>query len=153
MFNSQIPSAVSCMGPATATAVIVFLLAGLQHRELLDALTDDHPDLHTEESVELAKVGLSQYFAGAVVMPDGRTYLWMAKSVRGRSSGFGHPVAEFAIGLGCDISEAPHLVYSQGLNLDPSSAAEIGPGCRVCPREHCVQRAFPARGQDFMRQR
>ncbi|WP_293951656.1 short-chain fatty acyl-CoA regulator family protein [uncultured Corynebacterium sp.] len=226
-------------------------IAGLQHVQLLEALTDDHPDLPTPEAVELAKVGLAQYFAGAVVMPygsfldfarstrfdidlisarfgvsfestchrlstlqrqgnegvpfffvrsdragniskrqsaatfhfsrtngtcplwtlhqafesqgtitrqvarmpDGRTYLWMAKSVRGRSSGFGNPVAEFAIGLGCDISEAPHLVYSQGLNLDPSSAAEIGPGCRVCPREDCVQRAFPATGQDLLRRR
>ncbi|BAU95091.1 transcriptional regulator [Corynebacterium suranareeae] len=224
-------------------------LAFLAHSDLLDTLTTDQPELPTEAAVRLAKVGLSQYFAAALVMPytrflnfardknydidliseafgvsfesachrlstlqrlgaegipfffvrsdragniskrqsaatfhfsrtdgtcplwalhraferqgditrqvarmpDGRTYLWIARSVKGRTHGFGNPVAEFAIGLGCDISEAPGLVYSQGLNLDPESAAQIGPGCRICPRENCVQRAFPPSGKDSIR--
>lgn len=224
-------------------------LTFLAHAELLDTLTADQPDLPSEAAIRLAKVGLSQYFAAAVVMPytrflefaqdkhydieliseafgvsfesachrlstlqrsgasgvpfffvrsdragniskrqsaatfhfsrtdgtcplwalhraferqgnitrqvarmpDGRTYLWLARAVKGRTHGFGHPAAEFAIGLGCDISEAPGLVYSQGLNLDPESAAEIGPGCRICPRENCVQRAFPPSGQESIR--
>ncbi|WP_080796303.1 short-chain fatty acyl-CoA regulator family protein [Corynebacterium pacaense] len=224
-------------------------LAPLLHPDLFTSLTADHPDLPTVKSVEIARTGLAQYFAGAVVMPyeqflgfaretrydielisarfgvsfeaachrlstlqrrgkegvpfffvrsdragniskrqsaatfhfsrtngtcplwalhraferrghitrqvarmpDGRTYLWMATSISGRTHGFGHPSAEFAIGLGCDIAEAPKLVYSQGLNLDPASAAEIGPGCRLCPRENCVQRAFPPTGRESLR--
>lgn len=224
-------------------------LAALRYPDLLESLTGEHPDLPTVESRAVAKVGLAQYFAGAVVMPyqqflefarserydieliathfgvsfestchrlstlqrrghegvpfffvrsdragniskrqsaatfhfsrtngtcplwtlhqafehqgqitrqvarmpDGRTYLWMAKAIRGRPHGFGRPSSEFAIGLGCDIDQAPELIYAQGLNLDPASASEIGPGCRVCPRTGCVQRAFPATGQDNRR--
>lgn len=224
-------------------------LAALAHPELLDTLTLDQPDLPTEAATRLARIGLAQYLAAAVVMPytrfldfarekmydieliatefgvsfesachrlstlqrpgaagvpfffvrsdragniskrqsaasfhfsrtdgtcplwalhrafenhgdisrqvarmpDGRTYLWIVKAVRGRPHGFGRPAAEFAIGLGCDISEATALIYAQGLNLDPAAATEIGPGCRLCPRDNCIQRAFPPSGQDYIR--
>ncbi len=78
-------------------------------------------------------------------MPDGRTYLWIARSVTHRRGGYGTPARTFAIGLGCDLRHAERLVYAKGLNTkDPSAAMPIGTGCKVCHRNDCGQRAFPA---------
>ena len=78
------------------------------------------------------------------VMPDGGAYLWVARMVQGPTAGFGAPRQENAVALGCDISHAGRLVYADGLDLSPSSATPIGPGCETCPRTRCPQRAFPA---------
>ncbi len=78
-------------------------------------------------------------------MPDGRIYLWIARSVTHRRGGYGKPARTFAIGLGCDLRHAERLVYAKGLNLkDASTATPIGAGCKVCHRTDCGQRAFPA---------
>lgn len=77
-------------------------------------------------------------------MPDGRTYFWVARTVRHRSAHYTQPGKLFSIGLGCDIRHAHRTVYSQGLDLSNLGAATpIGVGCRVCSRSHCAQRAFP----------
>ncbi|MFG1184737.1 short-chain fatty acyl-CoA regulator family protein [Xanthobacter aminoxidans] len=81
-------------------------------------------------------------------MPDGRTYLWIARTVHHSAGGYGDPGKTFAIGLGCDIRHAGRLVYSKGLALDdPSAAIPIGAGCKVCERPSCPQRAFPLIGR------
>jgi predicted transcriptional regulator/transcriptional regulator with XRE-family HTH domain len=81
-------------------------------------------------------------------MPDGRTYLWIARSVSSGGLGFGSPGKTFSIGLGCDVRHAPRLVYAKGLDLsDPSAATPIGMGCKVCERPDCPQRAFPFMGR------
>jgi predicted transcriptional regulator/DNA-binding XRE family transcriptional regulator len=81
-------------------------------------------------------------------MPDGRTYLWIARCVSRPTGGFGSPERTFAIGLGCDVRHAPRLVYARGLNLaDGQAATPIGAGCRICDRQGCPQRAFPALGK------
>ncbi len=81
-------------------------------------------------------------------MPDGRTYLWIARAVVRSTGGFGAPARSFAIGLGCDLRHASRLVYAKGLALDDlSTATPIGPGCKVCDRQGCTQRAFPALGR------
>lgn len=81
-------------------------------------------------------------------MPDGRTYLWVARTVGTANAGFGLPGKSFAVGLGCDIRHAGRLVYSRGLDLgDPSMATPIGAGCKVCERNGCPQRAFPPIGR------
>lgn len=78
-------------------------------------------------------------------MPDGRNYLWIARCVTHRRGGYGTPARTFAIGLGCDLRHAERLVYAKGLDLnDPSAATPIGTGCKVCHRNDCGQRAFPA---------
>ncbi len=51
-------------------------------------------------------------------MPDGTCFFGIARSI-GRGGGWRVPRKTFA----------------------------IGPGCRVCPRSDCVQRAFPPIGQ------
>lgn len=81
-------------------------------------------------------------------MPDGRTYLWIARSVHHDAGAYGAPGKTFAIGLGCDIRHAERLIYSKGLKLDDLSAATpIGAGCKVCERPACPQRAFPQIGR------
>ena len=78
------------------------------------------------------------------VMPDGRTYLWVARMVQGPAVEFGAPRKENAVALGCDAAHADRMVYADGLDLSPDSATPIGPGCETCPRRECPQRAFPA---------
>ncbi|MEW5713777.1 MULTISPECIES: short-chain fatty acyl-CoA regulator family protein [Pseudomonas] len=80
--------------------------------------------------------------------PDGRSYLWIARAVLQQSGGYNAPARSFAIGLGCDLRHAARTVYSKGLSLDdPDAATPIGPGCKVCDRKNCIQRAFPPLGQ------
>ncbi|EUA14794.1 helix-turn-helix family protein [Mycobacterium kansasii 732] len=83
-------------------------------------------------------------------MPDGRNYMWVARTVERRAARYGQPGKTFAIGLGCELRHAHRLVYSEGLDLsgDPNiTATPIGAGCRVCERDNCPQRAFPALGR------
>lgn len=81
-------------------------------------------------------------------MPDGRTYLWIARTVEHRRSGYGTPRRMFAVALGCDARHADRLVYAKGVNLiDPDAATLIGAGCKVCDRADCAQRAFPPLGR------
>ena len=80
-------------------------------------------------------------------MPDGRNYMWVARTVERRASRYGQPGKTFAIGLGCEVRQANRLVYSKGLDLSSDSATPIGAGCRVCERDNCPQRAFPALGR------
>jgi len=81
-------------------------------------------------------------------MPDGRTYLWIARTVQRGHGEYGAPGKSFSIGLGCDLRHAARLVYSKGLDLgDAASATPIGAGCRVCERPSCPQRAFPPIGR------
>lgn len=81
-------------------------------------------------------------------MPDGRRYLWMARTVYRSPQRYGAPGKLFAVALGCEIRHASRLVYSAGLNpRDPHAATPIGIGCKVCERTNCPQRAFPPIGQ------
>lgn len=81
-------------------------------------------------------------------MPDRRTYLWLARTTDESTPGYLSPKRDFAIGLGCDLTYAHKLVYSHGLSIDdPNTAVPIGPGCKVCERPNCAQRAFPQLGR------
>ncbi|WP_227980358.1 short-chain fatty acyl-CoA regulator family protein [Nocardia spumae] len=81
-------------------------------------------------------------------MPDGRGYLWLARTTDENTPGYLSPTREFAIGLGCDLAYAAKLVYSHGLSIDdPNTAVPIGAGCKVCERADCAQRAFPQLGR------
>ena len=80
-------------------------------------------------------------------MPDGRHYMWVARTVERRASRYGQPGKTFAIGLGCELRHAHRLIYSEGLDLSSEVGTPIGAGCRVCERDNCPQRAFPALGR------
>ncbi|MFD4432957.1 short-chain fatty acyl-CoA regulator family protein [Nocardia sp. NPDC058497] len=81
-------------------------------------------------------------------MPDGRKYLWLARTTDESTPGFLSPKRDFAIGLGCDLAYAEKLVYSHGLSIhDETTAVPIGAGCKICERPDCAQRAFPQLGR------
>ncbi|MFB2532054.1 short-chain fatty acyl-CoA regulator family protein [Paracoccus sp. p3-h83] len=81
-------------------------------------------------------------------MPDGRSYLWVARTVSHGAGGYGAPVKRFAVALGCDLAHADRLVYARGIDLrNPSRATPIGAGCKICDRPACPQRAFPMAGR------
>lgn len=71
-------------------------------------------------------------------MPDGHGYQWITRA----------PSKTFAVRLGCDIAYASQTVYATGLDLDDAEGrTPIGPGCKVCDRVACPQRAFPFVGR------
>ena len=77
-------------------------------------------------------------------MPDGLRYLCIATSVTKFGAGYRAPVRRYAIGIGCELSFADQVIYSDGLDLKSSSALEeIGVSCRICERKTCHQRAVP----------
>jgi len=78
-------------------------------------------------------------------MPDNARFFCIARTLtKGENGHFGE-IKHLSIGLGCDISHAHRLVYSDGYNLDsPGRIAPVGVSCRVCTRENCTSRAFPA---------
>ncbi|MGQ4617638.1 acetate metabolism transcriptional regulator RamB [Nocardia sp. R7R-8] len=80
-------------------------------------------------------------------MPDGRKYLWVARTVERRATRFGQPSKTFAIGLGCELRHAARVIYADGIDLDEVQPTPIGAGCRVCERANCPQRAFPPLGK------
>lgn len=59
-------------------------------------------------------------------MPDGRNYMWVARTVERRAARYGQPGKTFAIGLGCELRHAHRLIYSEGLELSGKVATPIG---------------------------
>ena len=84
-------------------------------------------------------------------MPDGARFFGIARTIERGGGGYGARRKLFAIGLGCELSHARELVYADGLDVAaPRGVVPIGPGCRVCPRQDCVQRAFPPAGRKMI---
>ena len=74
--------------------------------------------------------------------PDGGRYFCLAREVSKPGGSFHAKVRRYAIGLGCEVSHAPALVYAD--NLDLSRGFEpIGISCRICERNDCHQRSVP----------
>jgi predicted transcriptional regulator/transcriptional regulator with XRE-family HTH domain len=74
--------------------------------------------------------------------PDGVRYLCLARDVSKPGGAFLAPVRRYAIGLGCEITHAANLVYSDGLDLK-GRFEPIGISCRICERRDCHQRSVP----------
>ena len=81
----------------------------------------------------------------SVQMPDGATYLTVARRVTRAGGTLNSPAQSFVIGLGCDMAHASRRVYSDWLSGDPMP---IGPNCYLCDRDACPQRAHPPLGRD-----
>ncbi|HMN81197.1 MAG TPA: short-chain fatty acyl-CoA regulator family protein [Burkholderiaceae bacterium] len=87
-------------------------------------------------------------------MPDGTRFFGLARTIERGSGGFRARRKQFAVGLGCELSHARALVYADEIDVDkPRDVTPIGPGCRVCPRDNCVQRAFPPAGKPLVADR
>lgn len=105
------------------------------------------PLWHVHEAFTLPGRILTQ----VVEMPDGTRFFGIARTVGRGGGAYRMPRKVFAIGLGCELSQARELVYADGIDIDdPRGVVPIGPGCRVCPRPDCVQRAFPPAGRDMV---
>ena len=78
-------------------------------------------------------------------MPGGSRFFCLARSIIKPGGGYGEPETRYAIGIGCDLSYAEELVYSEGLNWDaPETVVPVGINCRLCERNDCRQRAMPS---------
>lgn len=85
-----------------------------------------------------------QFLRQLAETPDGVRYLCLAREISTPGGAFRAPVRRFAIALGCEISHAERVVYSDGLDLKDSASFEpIGISCRICERRTCHQRSVP----------
>lgn len=76
--------------------------------------------------------------------PDGARYVSMAKGLVKPSGSYARAPRRYAVALGCEIEHARSFVYADQLDLaNEQAATPIGISCRICPRLHCDQRAFP----------
>lgn len=76
---------------------------------------------------------------------DGTTVFAIARTLRRRGGAHGSAAAMYSVGIGCDISHAHRLVYSDGMDLaNPALAVPIGITCRLCERTDCAARAVPS---------
>jgi hypothetical protein len=78
-------------------------------------------------------------------MPDGAVYFCVARTILKDSAGYHAQPPVLALGLGCQVSCARELVYSDGVDLENLEAAvPVGITCRLCDRIDCQQRALPS---------
>lgn len=78
-------------------------------------------------------------------MPDESRFFCIARTLTKGENSHNGDIKHMSIGLGCSFSHAHRLVYSDGFNLDKSNRiTPVGVSCRVCPRDNCSSRAFPA---------
>lgn len=76
--------------------------------------------------------------------PDGVRYVSMAKGLVKPSGSYTRSPRRYAVALGCELEHAEAFIYADGLDVGSATAATpIGISCRLCPRQHCDQRAFP----------
>ena len=85
-----------------------------------------------------------QFLRQLAETPDGARYLCLAHDIAKPGGSFRAPVRRYAIGLGCEIAHAEHLVYADDLDLRNAAAyAPNGVSSRICERRDCHQRAVP----------
>lgn len=76
--------------------------------------------------------------------PDGVRYVSMAKGLVKPSGSYTRSPRRYAVALGCEVEHVDSFIYADGLDIASAAAATpIGISCRLCPRKHCDQRAFP----------
>lgn len=89
-------------------------------------------------------------FVQVAEMPDGVRYMSLARAVTKGSAHWRAPVRRYAFGIGCEISYADEIVYSEGIDLKAdANVARIGVSCRICERNNCHQRAVPPVGREI----
>ncbi|MDP2343201.1 MAG: short-chain fatty acyl-CoA regulator family protein [Deltaproteobacteria bacterium] len=74
--------------------------------------------------------------------PDKKRYFCISCTIRKVSQGYTQRHALHAVGLGCDLEYAKRLVYADGVDL--GHVIPVGVTCRLCERDDCSERAFPA---------
>ncbi|KQT52370.1 Cro/Cl family transcriptional regulator [Aureimonas sp. Leaf454] len=77
-----------------------------------------------------------------VEMPDGASFLTIARTLEGPAAGFGERPRRTAILIGLDAAFAERTVYGRALG-EGARSTPIGPACRLCERQGCLARAAP----------
>ncbi len=78
-------------------------------------------------------------------MPDGDTYICIARAFAQSGARFGEAQIHYAVSIGAELSHAGDIVYADGFDLESeASITPVGTNCRVCERVGCRQRAQPA---------
>ena len=75
--------------------------------------------------------------------PDGGRWFTLARTVDRQGHDAFTEGHDLAIGLGCELKQAPRLAYARGLDLGAPEVTPIGPACRLCLRHPCAERAAP----------
>lgn len=85
-----------------------------------------------------------QILSQIIRMPDKATFFTVARTVQPSGSSTTAHVPWHAVAVGCDIRDAKHLVYSDGLDTtNPDNQTPTGLNCQLCERFECVRRAYP----------
>ena len=84
----------------------------------------------------------SQIIVESVEMPDGATFLTIARTLEGPQGAFNERPRRTALLLGCDIEHRAEVVYASALPA-AEKAIPIGRACRLCERVGCLARAEP----------
>jgi predicted transcriptional regulator/transcriptional regulator with XRE-family HTH domain len=85
-----------------------------------------------------------KFITQVIEMPDKSAYFSLARTADGLNSGHQTPQPQFAIGLGCEMTHARRLTYSDGYDLNNlKHVTPVGLTCRLCERQACSHRAFP----------
>jgi predicted transcriptional regulator len=85
-----------------------------------------------------------QILSQIIRMPDNATFFTVARTVQPSGLSTTDHVPWHAVAVGCDIRDAKHLVYSDGLDVtNPDNQTPTGLNCQLCERFECVRRAYP----------
>ncbi len=77
-----------------------------------------------------------------VELPDGSRYFTVNRTVDRPVLGRHSQDNRLAVTLGCSIEHASKMVYAEPFQIgNPDLITPIGINCRLCPRQHCSQRA------------
>jgi len=82
-----------------------------------------------------------QVLVEPVELPDGSTFLTVARTLEGPQGAFSERPRRTAILLGCALEAGVETVY--GASLSKAGNTEIGSACRLCERQGCITRAEP----------
>jgi predicted transcriptional regulator/transcriptional regulator with XRE-family HTH domain len=78
-------------------------------------------------------------------LPDGATYLFVARAFSRPGQGFRSPRTHHSVMIGCEAAHARQVVYADALDLGQADTPEpVGVTCRLCPLAECGQRAAPS---------
>ncbi|WBU64616.1 helix-turn-helix domain-containing protein [Paracoccus aerodenitrificans] len=74
-------------------------------------------------------------------MPEGARYFSIARTVTRSGGSASAPAPRLAVGLGCDVTFAPRLIYADAIDQDKVEPTDIGLNCFLCERQNCASRA------------
>lgn len=86
--------------------------------------------------------------AQLVELPDGESYLSLARTVSAGHPGFDSPRVLRAVALTCSARDMGRTVYAA--RLEKNDPVPIGVTCRLCHRPHCLARSAPPIGRELL---